>query len=82
LKVITKETGKSLDDIKRGKGMLRQITMELLYRIGAVKGEEIGRLMAVGYTSVSQERRRLHERMNKDKKLTSLMNRLESKCND
>jgi len=82
LKVITKETGKSLDDIKRGKGMLRQITMELLYRIGAVKGAEIGRLMDVGYTSVSQERRRLHESMIRDKKIQSLMNRLESKCND
>jgi hypothetical protein len=56
--------------------------MELLYRIGAVKGAEIGRLMDVGYTSVSQERRRLHERMNRDKKIQSLMNRLESKCND
>lgn len=82
LKAITKETGKSLDDIKRGKGLLRQITMELLYRIGAVKGAEIGRLMDVGYTSVSQERRRLHESMNRDKKIQSLMNRLESKCND
>jgi len=82
IRVITKETGKSLEEIKRKKGMLRQITMELLYRIGAVKGAEIGRLMGVGYTSVSQEHRRLHDRMNNDKKLKSLMNRLELKCNE
>jgi hypothetical protein len=38
--------------------------------------------MGVGYTSVSQERRRLHESMQRDKKIVALMRRLELKCND
>jgi hypothetical protein len=82
IRVISKEVGKSLEDIARGKGSLRQITMELLYRIAGLRGMEIGRLMGVGYTSVSQERRRLHERMQRDKKIVALMRRLELKCND
>jgi len=82
IRVIAKEVGKSLEDIKREKSSLRQITMELLYRIGGLRGAEIGHLMGIGYTSVSQERRRLHERMQRDKKIVALMRRLELKCND
>ena len=44
MRVITRETGKNLEAIKTEKGVLRQITMELLYRIGGLKGQDIGRL--------------------------------------
>jgi hypothetical protein len=37
--------------------------------------------MDVGYTSVSQERRRLQTRMI-DKKIETMMDRLEAKCHD
>ena len=80
LKAITTETGKSLEDIKQEKGVLRQMAMELLYRLGGLKGVEIGRILDVGYTSVSQERRRLHERMQHDKKIVKFMHQLERKC--
>ncbi len=80
LNVIAKETGRNLEQIKAEKGVLRQITMELLYRIGRLKGQEIGRLMDVGYTSVSQERRRLHARMTSDKKIKALMDQLAAQC--
>jgi len=79
IKVIEKETGKNIDEIKKGKGLFRQITMDLLYRIGGLKGEEIGKIMGVGYTSVSQERKRLREKMQRDKKLQMLVNRIEGK---
>lgn len=82
LSVIKKETGKNLDDIKREKGLLRRITMGLLYRVGEIKGTDIGRLMDVGYTSVSQERRRLHSAMLREKQVLSLMKKLERKCNE
>jgi hypothetical protein len=81
LKVVFTETGKGLQDIKKEKGIIRQIAMELLYRVGGLKGGEIGRIMDVGYTSVSQERRRLHERTQHDKKVLTLLRRIESKCN-
>jgi DNA-directed RNA polymerase specialized sigma subunit len=58
--------------ITREKGIHRQIAMELLYRVGGLKGEEIGEIMGVGYTSVSQERRRLLARLSKDRELDML----------
>jgi len=79
--VITKETGKAVEAIAKEKGHLRQIAMELLYRLGGLKGEEIAKIFGVGYTSVSQERRRLREQMEKDRKLGVLIKRLELKCN-
>jgi len=55
------------------------MTMELLYRLGGLKGTEIGKIMGVGYTSVSQERRRLRERLQKDRKIRTLLSRIEMK---
>ncbi len=81
LKAITIETGKNLDDLTAEKGILRQIVMELLYRVGGMKGEAIGKMMGIGYTSVSQERRRLRDRMQHDKRIVDLMKRIEDKCN-
>ena len=37
LKVIESETGKGIDEIKKEKGLLRQIAMDMLYRIGGLK---------------------------------------------
>ena len=82
LGAITKETGKNLEAISREKGPLRQITMEMLYRLGGIKGEEIARMFDVGYTSVSQERRRLQDRLLKDRTIAGLIKRIELKCNN
>ncbi len=46
------------------------------------KGQEIDRLMDAGYSSVSRERRRLQTRMMSDKKIKTMMDRLEAKCHD
>jgi len=80
LKAVEQETGKSIEEIIKEKGLYRQILMELLYRVGGLKGGEIGKIMGVGYTSVSQERRRL--RLVGDRKLTALMERIEQKCHE
>jgi hypothetical protein len=82
LRAIEQETGKSIKAITKEKGIYRQIAMELLYRIGGLKGEEIGEIMGVGYTSVSQERRRLLARLSKDQKLDMLFNRIKHKCSE
>ena len=34
--------------------------MDVLYRIGGMRGREIGNLMGIGYTAVSQERKQTH----------------------
>jgi hypothetical protein len=77
---IKKVTGKSPDDLKEEKGVYRQIVMDLLYRFGGLKGEEIGKIFGVGYTSVSQERRRLAKKAQRDRKLCELIIRIEGLC--
>lgn len=82
LKVIEQVTGKSLEDMIEEKGILRQMGMELLCRAGGLKGPEVGELFRVGYTSVSQERRRLRNRLSHDRDAQGLFKKLLDKCHD
>ncbi len=52
--------------------------MELLYRVGGLKGPEIGSIFGIDYGPVSQERSGCGRRMQKDRKLCALLNRIES----
>lgn len=79
IKAICEETGKEFDKIIRAKGATRQIAMELLYRLGGLKGTEIGEIMGVDYSTVSQSRKRLKEKLTKDKNLSALMQKIEDK---
>lgn len=79
IRVFEKETGRDIEDIKKERGSLRQILMDFLYRIGGVKGAEIGRIMGVDYSTVSQGRKRLSEKLQKDIKLQKLVSQLEGK---
>jgi putative transposase len=69
--IVVRKTGKTLEKIKKEKGPLRQIVMDLLHRQGGMTNPEIGRLFGVDYSSVSQERKRLRQRMEKDGKISS-----------
>jgi chromosomal replication initiation ATPase DnaA len=80
IKAIEEQTGKDFENIIKEKGVYRQIAMELLYRLGGLTGEEIGKIMGVGYTSISQERRRLAERLEKDQKLKKMINGIKQIC--
>ncbi len=77
LAVISEGSGKDLETIKKEKGNLRRLTMDLLFRYGGLRGPEIGELFEVGYSTVSQERRRLREIMKKDRMLNDLVRKLE-----
>lgn len=79
LEVLERETGKDLEGLRKEKGDLRRIAMDLLYRHGGLKGPEVGSLFAVSYNMVSQERKRLRERLSLDQGLMDLLRRLESK---
>lgn len=79
IKAIEEETGKSISDIIAEGRSLRQIVMELLYRLGGLKGVEIGEMMGLDYSTVSQGRKRLHEKIQKDEKLKVLLNRIENR---
>jgi putative transposase len=79
LRGIEEEAGKKIETIAQERRPLRQMVMELLYRRGGLKGKETGRILGVGYTSVSRERRRLRERLSRDRELEALMQRIEEK---
>jgi chromosomal replication initiation ATPase DnaA len=53
--------------------------MDLLYRGGGIKGVEIGKIMGVDYSTVSQGRKRLREKLSRDKKIKQLVNQIERK---
>ncbi|NWF76401.1 MAG: hypothetical protein HXY53_07535 [Nitrospirae bacterium] len=61
------------------KGDLRQIAMELLYRLGGLRGPKIGEIFRIGYTSVSQERIRLRERILSERRIREVINLIERK---
>ena len=77
LELIEKETGKNLETLRIEKGTLRRMAIDLLYRFGGLKGPEIGALMGIDYSAVSQERKRLREGVAHDRELEKMMARLE-----
>jgi len=54
------------DDIIAKRGPVRAITMDLLFRYAGMNQREIGKLMALDYSTVSVARTRLREAMKKD----------------
>ena len=78
LSLLATETGKDLVALKNDKGDLRRLAMDILYRHGGLKGPEIGELFGVGYSAVSQERKRLRQSLS-DWGLAELRQRLEDK---
>ncbi|SDL45133.1 REP element-mobilizing transposase RayT [Geoalkalibacter ferrihydriticus] len=76
---IEKETGRNLDDLKREKGDLRRVAMDLLYRHGGLKGPAIGELFGLDYSAVSQERKRLRVKLGADSEICRLVDNLEER---
>jgi len=75
---LCKETNKSFDEIKKERGIIRQIAMDLLYRVGGLSGTEIGKMMEVDYSTVSVGRNRLREKLKSDKHLSQIIKRVEA----
>ncbi|UJS17512.1 MAG: transposase [Candidatus Jettenia sp.] len=74
---LCKEMNKSFDEIKKERGILRQIAMDLLYRVGGLSGTEIGEMMGVDYSTVSQGRKRLREKLKNDNHIAQIIKRVE-----
>ncbi len=58
---------------KRKEGTIRQIAMGLLYRPGGLKGQEIGNMFDIDYSTVSVSRKRLRNKVQKDHDLRRLL---------
>jgi len=56
------------------------LAMELLYRVGGLKGGEIGSLFGIGASAVSQERKRLVSRMAEDEVAKKRFGDLSARC--
>lgn len=80
LNILVEETGKSINEIKEEKGNLRRVAMDILYRHGGLNGTEIGNLFGVDYSHVSQERKRLREKLESDRELKMIYGKIEKAC--
>ncbi len=54
------------------------MTMDLLYRVGGLSGIEIGEMAGVDYSTVSLGRKRLREKLKRDKHLSQIIKRVEA----
>jgi len=53
--------------------------MTVLYNYAGLNNREVGELFGVDYSTVSQNRKRLRERVEKDKKTETLLEKIELK---
>jgi len=72
--------GRNIDAIRSGGGTGRQIVMDMLCRIGGLKGREVGEYFGVDYSTVSVSRKRLRKKMQEDEQTRRLMRQIEKAC--
>ena len=60
-------------------GTTRQIVMTALYKYAGLNNREIGSLLGVDYSTVSQGRKRLYSKTEKDKHIQSVVSRIEGR---
>ena len=77
LTIIEEETG--LSNLLQATGTTRQIVMTILYNYGGLNNREIGDLLGLDYSTVSQGRKRLREKAEKIKELKALLDRISAK---
>lgn len=77
LSVVSQETG--TNDLLSSTGTIRQIVMTALYQYAGLNNREIGELLGVDYSTVSQGRKRLRLKAAKDTKTRKTLERLEGK---
>ncbi len=78
VETICQYVGRGFHEIISERGSVRQIAIDMLYRFGGLKGAEVGGMMSIDYSTVSQGRKRLSEKLKKDKKLSAIMKKIES----
>lgn len=69
--LIAGKAGCQPEDVVRQRGELRWLAMDLLYRYGGMKNREIGELMGIDYSTVSQGRKKTRQKRDKDAKLNA-----------
>ena len=77
LAVVEEETG--IKNILLSTGTTRQVVMAALYKYSGLNNREIGNLLGVDYSTVSQGRKRLRGKVEKDKKVKVVVDRIENR---
>jgi putative transposase len=78
LKIVEKAT--NIKESTKSVGTNRQIVMTMLYKYAGLNNREIGELMNIDYSTVSQGRKRLLGKATKDYNLKVLLEKIESSC--
>lgn len=77
LSIVGEETG--IKELFNSKGTARQIVMTALYKYAGLNNREIGDLLDVDYSTVSQGRKRLLRKSSKDKQVEKLLLNIETR---
>jgi REP element-mobilizing transposase RayT len=77
LALVSAETG--IRDVINSSGTTRQLVMTALYKYAGFNNREIGDLLGVDYSTVSQGRKRLRDKTRSDQNIRLVLERLESK---
>lgn len=72
--------GRDIDAIRSEGGVSRQVVMDLLCRVGGLKGREVGEYFGVDYSTVSVSRKRLRRKMEEEREIRRLVERIEKEC--
>ncbi len=78
LEIVEKQTGTR--QALLSSGTTRQIIMTMLYKYAGLNNREIGELLGLDYSTVSQGRKRLREKSTKNKNLKTLLDKIENLC--
>lgn len=78
LAIVEQETG--ISQVLLATGTTRQIIMTALYNFAGLNNREIGDIMGVDYSTVSQARKRLRDKAYKDSNISQLIECLNMKC--
>lgn len=76
LVIVEKET--STRDIIHSTGTTRQIVMTALYKYAGLNNREIGSLLGLDYSTVSQGRKRLHSKAGKDRQIQVVLDNIKN----
>ena len=79
LSTLGKEFGVGSDKLNSMPAKNRQICMTMLYNYGGMNNREIGEFFCVDYSTVSQGRKRLREKLAKDQALRIKVQKIEEK---
>ncbi len=77
LRAVMEETGGG--DVLQSSGITRQLVMIALYKYAGLNNREIGDLFGVDYFTVSQGRKRLRDKAQKDMQVQTVVSRVENR---